>query len=215
MATLTKSTRAKVSLNGRTEHRMTVREFLALPDDEDYRTELIFGKMIVMSKPGADHNDLLNDLGQMLKRWVRFLGLGRICFDIDMILDAKKALVYAPDLLFLATENLDRLKKGKVHGLADLVIEILSPSDRPFLQNRKFTDYESFGIPWYWMIDPLADIPTLAEHQLVDGRYECRSEIAGEEWFEPGLFPGLVFRLPQLLAGNLKAAVKGKAKKLM
>jgi Uma2 family endonuclease len=118
-------------------------------------------------------------------------------------------------LFFLATDNLYRLKKGKVYGVADLVIEILSPSERPFLQNRKFTDYERCGIPWYWIIDPLADIPTLAEHQLVDGRYECRSEIAGEQWFEPGLFPGLVFRLPQLLAGDLKAAVKGKAKKLM
>jgi hypothetical protein len=49
----------------------------------------------------------------------------------------------------------------------------------------------------------------------VNGRYECRSEIVGDQWFEPGLFPGLVFRLPQLLEGDLKAAVKGKAKKLM
>jgi hypothetical protein len=57
--------------------------------------------------------------------------------------------------------------------------------------------------------------PILEECQLVNGRYGCRSEIVGAQWFEPGLFPGLVFRLPQLLAGDLKAAVKGKAKKLM
>ena len=49
----------------------------------------------------------------------------------------------------------------------------------------------------------------------MNGTYVTRSEIAGDEWFEPGVFPRLVFRLPQLLKGDLKAAVKGKAKKLM
>ncbi len=80
------------------------------------------------------------------------------------------------------------------------------------MQRRKFTDYERYGIPWYWIIDPNSDRPTLAEHQLLNGRYECRSEMAGEQWFEPGLFPGLVFRLPQLLKGDLKAAVREKQK---
>ena len=30
-------------------------------------------------------------------------------------------------------------------GPVDLAIEILSPSERPFLQKRKFTDYERYG----------------------------------------------------------------------
>ena len=88
-------------------------------------------------------------------------------------------------------------------------------SNPDFVACRKFADYQRYGVPWYWIINPLAESPTIEEQQLVDGRYECRSEIAGEQWFEPGLFPGLVFRLPQLLKGDLKAAVKGKAKKLM
>lgn len=198
-----------------TKKRMTVREFLALPPDEAFETELVYGEMIVMAKPGADHNDHMVDLGDLIRRWVRHFGLGRLCFEIDMILDEENDLVYAPDLLFIASDNLPRLKKGRLYGPADLAIEILSLSNRPYLQERKFADYESYGIPWYWVIDPIAVEPTLREHQLIDGKYECRSEIAGEQWFEPGLFPGLVFRLPQLLKGDLKAAVKGKAKKLV
>jgi Uma2 family endonuclease len=214
MSILVKPRRMKAGQNGQAS-RMTVREYLALPDDEDCRTELIYGEMIVMPKPGADHNDHMVDLGDLLRRWVRHFVLGRICFDIDMILDEKRRLVYAPDLLFIVAARLHLLKKGKLYGPADLSIEILSPSDRPYLQDRKFADYERYGIPWYWILDPTGEEPTLREHQLVAGKYECRNEIAGAEWFEPGVFPGLVFRLPHLLAGDLKAAVKGKAKKLM
>lgn len=214
MAILTKAHR-KPNQNGRPVPRMTVQEYLALPPDEHRRTELVYGDMIIMPRPEADHNDHLNDLGQMLKRWVRYLSLGRICFDIDMILDQVNGLVYAPDLLFLAAERLHLLKKGKLYGPADLAIEILSPSERKAMQMRKHADYERYGIPWFWILDPNAEEPTLTEYERVDGIYKCRSEIVGAQWFEPGLFPGLTFRLPQLLAGDLKAAVKGKAKKLM
>src|SRR5712692_4914857 len=65
--------------------RMTVREFLALPPDEHCRTELIYGEMIVMPKPREKHNRLLHNLGEMLRRWLRHMKLGQICFDIDMI----------------------------------------------------------------------------------------------------------------------------------
>jgi Uma2 family endonuclease len=195
--------------------RMTTREFLALPPDEHCETELIYGEVVVMAKPRPKHNDLLNDLGTLLKRWTRHTKLGRVFFDSDMILDEENALVYAPDLMFLSNENAENYRDELVYGPVDLCVEILSPSNRPYLQERKFADYESYGIAWYWVIDPNTEEPTLREHQLVNGRFECRSEIAGDEWFEPGLFPGLVFRLPPLLEGDLKAAVKGKAKRLM
>ena len=195
--------------------RMTTQEYLALGETEHCETLLIYGEMIVMANPTPKHNRLLHDLGEIIRRWIRHMKLGQVFFDNDLILDEENALVYAPDLMFLANEHLDQYHDELVYGPVDLAIEILSPSERPFLQRRKFTDYERYAIPWYWIIDPNAENPSLAEHQLVNGRYECRSEIVGTQWFEPGLFPGFAFRLPQLLAGDLKAAVKGKAKKLM
>ncbi|HZZ78999.1 MAG TPA: Uma2 family endonuclease [Gemmataceae bacterium] len=117
--------------------------------------------------------------------------------------------------MFLSKKNARRYRDEKVNGPVDLAVDVLSPFERASLQYRKFADYERYGIKWYWSIGLDTEQPTLEEYQLVKGRYECRSEIAGDEWFGPGLLPGLVFRLPQLLAGKLKAAVKGKAKKLM
>ncbi len=195
--------------------RMTVREYFALPTDAPYETLLLYGELITMQRPKPKHNRAIHFLGHVLDRWVHHLDLGMVFFDNDLILDEGSALVYAPDLMFLFKTHLSRYRDELVHGPVDLAVEVLSPSERPYLQQRKFADYEAYGIPWYWIIDPTAHEPTLREHQLIDGKYEIRNETLGDQWFEPGLFPGLVFRLPQLLNGDLKAAVKWKAKKLM
>lgn len=194
--------------------RLTASEYLALPSD-DVRTELIYGEIVVAAAPTDEHQDLLHNLGEILRRWVRHDQLGKVSFDIDMVLDEEKGLVYRPDLLYLSTEHDQRRKHGRYYGPADLVIEILSPSDRPSVRGRKYSDYERYGVPWYWTVHPDSDEPVLEENELVKGAYVCRTEVRGDAWFAPALFPGLIFRLPPLPTGDLKKAVKGKAKKLM
>jgi Uma2 family endonuclease len=194
---------------------MTTQEFLALPPDENCETALIYGRMIVMPRPRPKHNRSILFLGSVLHNWVSSLKSGLVFIDNDLILDAENALVYAPDLIFVSKENEEQYRDEMIFAPVDLCVEILSPSERPSLQLRKYRDYEKHGIRWFWVIDQNSDEPTLTEYQLVNGLYECRAEIVGDQWFEPGLFPGLTFRLPQLLAGDLKGAVKGKAKRLM
>jgi Uma2 family endonuclease len=194
---------------------MTTAEYLALPTD-DPASELIYGEVVMSPRPAFEHNVLLYCLVDLLMRWSRHFKLGQVSFDVDMVLDVRKALIYAPDLVFLAAANAARLKRGRIYGPADLCVEVLSPSDRPWIQNRKFADYEHYGVSWYWIIRPDSAAPAIEEHELVSGKYNCRAEIPGNAWFSPGLFPGLHFRLPPMIAGeDLKAAVKGKAKRLV
>jgi Uma2 family endonuclease len=194
---------------------MTTTEYLALPVD-DTRTELIYGEMVMSPTPAFEHQVLIYCLVDLLVRWTRRYKLGKVAFEVDMVLNVRKALVRAPDILFLAVVNEARLRRGRIYGPADLCVEVLSPSDRPSMQKRRFADYERYGVPWYWIVRPRGHTPTIEEYELVNGKYRCRSEISGNEWFEPGLFPGLIFRLPPMIAGqDLKTAVKGKAKKLV
>ena len=182
---------------------------------EDDKTELIYGELVVCPSPTKRHQNLAHDLGEMLNRWTRAAELGLVSYDLDMILDELKDLVYRPDVLFVAKENQQRWQEGRVFGPADLCVEVLSASDRPVILNRKFSDYERYGVNWFWRIKPDPAEPALEEYQLIDDGFVCRTEITGDTWFEPALFPGLQFTLPLLLQGNLKSAVKGKAKKLM
>src|SRR3954471_15653514 len=92
---------------------MTTAEYLALPTDDE-RTELIYGEVAV--SPGAtwEHNDLIYYLRHLLGQWTLQFTLGRVCFDVDMVLSASRNLIYRPDLLFLTEEHLARRRRGRI-----------------------------------------------------------------------------------------------------
>lgn len=194
--------------------RMSADAYLAGPPDE-LKGELIYGEMVLSPSPSDKHQDLQADLGYILRQWVRAFELGWVWHDLDMVLDQVRDLVYRPDLIFLSRDHEERRQRGRVIGPADLCVEILSPSDRPRVQRLKYRDYARYGVPWYWIVNPGEGEPVLEENQLVEQTYTVRSETVGDAWFSPALFPGLQIRLPALIQGNLKAAVKGKAKKLV
>src|SRR5215210_5736172 len=105
MTALTRPRRTKLAQRTSASKHLTVEEYLALPVDKDCRTELIYGERIVMPRPRANHNRILNRQGSILDRWTEHFKLGLVCYDIDMTLDKEKALVYAPDLLFLSNAH--------------------------------------------------------------------------------------------------------------
>ncbi len=203
-----------VARRTRAPRYMTVEEYLSGPPDK-FSGELIYGELVMSPKPSEHHQDIVGDLRDLLKRWVRFHDLGKVAHDIDMVLDEKLDVVYAPDVLFVAKEHNARRRKGRLYGPADLCVEVLSPADRPRVPRHKYQDYARYGVTWYWTINPHPDEPVIEEHELVKGAYVLRQEILGNKWFKPTLFPGLEFSLPLLMAGNLKAAVRGKAKRLV
>lgn len=191
---------------------MTLDEYLAAPPDE-FKAELVYGERVVSPSPTKKHQDLLFHLVWLLKAWTKDKGLGEVCYDLDMVLDEEKNLVYRPDLVFLANEHADRWRQGRLFGPADLAVEILSPSDQARVLRRKFADYERYAVAWYWIVDPEAG--TIEENQLVEGAYQLRTEITTNLAFEPGLFPGLRFRLAPLLRGDTQSAVEGPAKGIL
>jgi Uma2 family endonuclease len=62
------------------------------------------------------------------------------------------------------------LTKQYLDGLADLVIEIISPESTSRDRGEKFYEYEMVGVRGYWLVDPQRE---LAEFYLLDaqGRY--------------------------------------------
>ncbi|GBD36406.1 hypothetical protein HRbin36_01530 [bacterium HR36] len=196
--------------------RVTLGEWLACPEDDRFM-ELIDGVLYVSPSPASWHQSLSYRILRVLDAWVERHQLGMLWYDLDMILQVEPAIVYRPDVVYLAQEHAERCREGRIYGPADLSVEILSPSDRPAVILRKHQDYARFGVPWYWEISggPSGDW-RIVEYKLEASKlYEVVQERAGDAWFEPGVFPGLIFRLDKLAAGQFKAAVKGKAKRLV
>ena len=85
----------------------------------------------------------------------------------DVYLDEKKNLVQ-PDLLFILKENA-HIVHGHVHGSPDLIVEILSSSNRKRDLITKKKLYEQFAVKEYWIIDP--ETNTAFGFQLQKGVY--------------------------------------------
>ena len=62
-----------------------------------------------------------------------------------------------PDILFVANEHLDLVKKNHLAGPADLAIEIVSPDSLTRDRGDKFVEYEKGGVKEYWLIDPIRE----------------------------------------------------------
>ncbi len=59
-----------------------------------------------------------------------------------------------PDLLFVRAENDSIVQNDAIRGVPDLVVEIISPNDRPSDIFALEADYRSIGVPEIIFIDP-------------------------------------------------------------
>lgn len=60
-----------------------------------------------------------------------------------------------PDIMVVLNEHQDRITKKHLEGIADLAVEIVSPSTGHVDRGEKFDEYEKAGVPEYWIIDPI------------------------------------------------------------
>jgi len=176
--------------------RMTKAEFLTLPEGPpDFEFE--HGELIPMPRPHSRHQDIATALARVLQVYVARNQLGRCWVEIDVELN--EDLTYVPDLVFLTTEHLSchNEKDGRIRGVPDLVIEIVSRSNPGRDRVTKFNNYLAAGVPWYWLID--AESLIQEEYHAEAGRYSRTAAAEVGEIFRPVAFPGLELDLKALL----------------
>ena len=96
--------------------------------DEDTAAEWVDGKVILMSPPSDRHQDLADFLTALMRYFAEEYSLGKVrsaAFQMKLESSGRE-----PDVLFVAKENLDRIKKNRLAGPADITVEIISPESR-------------------------------------------------------------------------------------
>src|SRR4051794_3128856 len=133
--------------------RMTAMEFLALPTD-DVRSELVHGEVIMMASPNMDHGYAVGQLMILLGGHVQVSALGELYADIDTYFGPNDAR--RPDVLFFAANRVHLISSSnKPEVPPDLCVEVLSPSNAGYDRTDKFDLYQSSGVPFYWIVDPM------------------------------------------------------------
>lgn len=131
--------------------QMTYDEFLRWAD-EDTHAEWVDGEVIMPSPANERHQDIARLLTALLSDYVEFTRQGKIYpapFQMKLEHSGRE-----PDLLFVSSEHLNRIKPTLLDGPADLVIEIVSPESRGRDRGDKFYEYQGAGVPEYWLLDP-------------------------------------------------------------
>lgn len=131
--------------------KLTHADYLLFPDDGK-RRELIDGEVFVMPSASLRHQTISRNIFRHLDTFLRERGLGEVFFaPLDVIFTQHD--VVEPDLIVVRREHNDILQDW-VRGVPDLLVEIVSPSDRRHDEVRKRDLYERVGVQEYWIVDP-------------------------------------------------------------
>ncbi|MBM9547562.1 Uma2 family endonuclease [Leptospira sp. 201903074] len=67
----------------------------------------------------------------------------------------KEVNVVQPDLIYIKNQNLSIFDpNGHIHGVPDLLVEIISPGSISRDTVDKFAIYEKYGVSEYWIVFP-------------------------------------------------------------
>src|SRR2546429_3178880 len=106
--------------------KITYEEFLDT-EWENQHVEWVDGEVIEMSPVGRSHTKEGSWLISVLEALVEHNSCGEILYDPFQMKTGPGLPGRAPDIIFVATENLHRLHEIYLEGPADLAIEIISP----------------------------------------------------------------------------------------
>ena len=100
--------------------------------------------------------------------------------------------VVQPDIVFFRAERRHLVQPDAVTRHApDIVVEVLSPSTASTDRGRKMRLFARYGVPEYWIADPLAR--QIEVHALEGGVYRETQVASGDETVRSVLLPDLTF----------------------
>lgn len=131
----------------------TYEDYAKLPEGARY--QLIGGQLIMTPAPSTYHQEISKRLEYLLYEYVELRQkLGKVYYaPVDVYLEDEET--YQPDIIFISNTRLDIIKKEKIEGAPDIIIEILSPSTAYYDLVHKKELYARHSVKEYWIVDPI------------------------------------------------------------
>jgi len=133
----------------------TAEDLLCLPSD--LRCELLDGEVVELAPAGLRHNTIITNIAPHLGGYAKVGLLGRVFSgDTGIILARNPDRVRAPDLCFIARERLPTgaVPEGFTEIVPDLIVEVISPSDRAGDVQQKADEWLRAGARLVWTVYP-------------------------------------------------------------
>ena len=152
--------------------KLTYEDYLQFPED-GRRHEIIDGDHYVTAAPFVYHQRVSRNLMVNLHRHFDQTGLGEV-LHAPVAVALSQSDVVEPDLVVVLAEHASRVRRERVEGAPDLVVEILSPSTAYRDRGLKFDLYQKAGVNEYWIVDPERKV--VQQYVLTDGVFRSAGE---------------------------------------
>ena len=169
----------------RPHKRWTYADYCRIPADRN-RHEIIDGRHFVNPAPSPYHQLVSVQLLHQLMTLITDCDRG-IVLTAPLDVHLCPGTVVQPDLVVLRPKNRSIIGDKKLTGVPDLLIEILSPSNRNYDRRTKRDRYERAGVHEFWLVDPDAHLI----EQLVLRQGSFTKPIVATERIRPRIFRGI------------------------
>ncbi|OLS16024.1 MAG: hypothetical protein RBG13Loki_0352 [Promethearchaeota archaeon CR_4] len=151
--------------------------------------EIIDGVLFMVPSPNLLHQEICLNLATILRNLIQDHHLGRIfTAPIDVIFTEK--CVAIPDIVYVSKSRENILNPKNIAGVPDLVIEVLSENKNRDLVTKKKL-YEHFGVPDYWIIDPVTQKVLLYSFDPKTKKFHSPVTRTGQETITAKGLPGI------------------------
>jgi Uma2 family endonuclease len=148
---------------------LTYEDLKQMPQDGN-RYELIDGEPVLSPAPSLIHAEAVVRLLVIIRAFVlRHRPGGRVyTAPVDVRLVPPR--IVEPDIVYVSPERRHILADpALIEGAPDLVVEVISPSNRLYDEQVKYRIYAEAGVREYWLADPA--LRTLTIFSLENGAY--------------------------------------------
>ena len=118
--------------------------------------ELIDGRIVRMNPTGRSHAFVESNLSSALNLFVRQRKLGQVLVgEVGIFTRRDPDRVRAADIAFVSNERLAGTTSGGYLKIApELVVEVISPTDRWQDMRQKLEEYFAIGVQRVWIVEP-------------------------------------------------------------
>lgn len=133
--------------------RWTIADLSDLPDEGRY--EVWGGELIEMPASGGRHSSIGVRISMRIATHVESLGLGVILgADGGFVIAREPMTLFVPDVSFVRSERYPVDDAGILVLVPDLVVEVVSQSDRARDVAEKISVYRAAGVALIWVVYP-------------------------------------------------------------
>ena len=137
-----------------TVKKYTYQDYLALPEEEGYRFEILDGELVKEPSPNVPHQRVSRRLQRVLEDYFWQVDPAGEIFNSPLDVTFNNFNVVQPDLFYVTGEQKEIVEYARVDGPPALVVEILSPSTARKDRLRKMQIYQRAKIKHYWLVNP-------------------------------------------------------------